>query len=93
MKLDATSLLYKGKRAYELSREEAIECALHFHAAHLESYAEACRTERRMRFMSEALTKAQITKLDRWLHYHDIIAQDATKGTGEPLYRRWQDYD
>lgn len=41
------SLLYKGKRVCDLTREEAIECALHFHAAHLQSYAEACRTERR----------------------------------------------
>jgi hypothetical protein len=90
---DPSSLIYKGKRACDLTREEAIECALHFHAAHLASHIEACRAERRMRFMEEALSKEQIRKLDDWLSDHNAFTPDAQKGDGTPLYRSWQEYD
>jgi hypothetical protein len=92
-KLNPAAMLYKGKRACELTRDEAIECALHFHAAHLASHAEACRAERRMRLMAEALSDEQIHKLDAWLADHNQFTPDAEKGDGSPLYRRWQDYE
>jgi hypothetical protein len=84
-------LLWKGKKASELSREEAIQCALHFFNAHLETYATACAAERRMRFMERALRPGQIEKLDRWLAEHTDAMADAEKGDGSPLYRPWID--
>jgi hypothetical protein len=78
---DPTALLWKGKRACDLSHREAIECALHFHAAHLKNFAEACRMERRMRAIAEVFTEEQIQKLDRWLADHNDAAAELLKPT------------
>ena len=89
----ATSMmLFKGKHDHELTPREAVDAARHFHAAHLESYAVACKAERRMRHMQEALTPDEIKQLDRWLADHDINQQDCVKGDGQPYYQNWRLY-
>jgi hypothetical protein len=84
-----TDMLYKGKFAHELTREEAIECALHFRDAHADAHQWHAKAERRMNKMEEALTPRQIKQLDRWLADHE---HDALKGDGTELWPRWQDY-
>jgi hypothetical protein len=82
--------LFKGKRLADLSHAEAIECALHFYSAHLESFQRAAAAERRMNAMAERFTEEQIRRLDRWLEDH--VHNEVCKGDGTPLWPRWWNY-
>jgi len=79
-------LIYAGKTIDLLSREELIECVLHFRKAHIETFFDLAKVSRRMEKMELALTKAQLAKLDWWLEMHP---RDTTRGDGEALWRDW----
>lgn len=80
-------IIYKGKFAHELTREEAIECALHFRDAHLKSLDTCAKALRRMAKMEETLTADEIEKLDWWLAHYE---HDAKKGDGSDLWQNWR---
>jgi hypothetical protein len=82
-------LIWKGRKASELSHAEAVEALRHFFNAHIESFAGACAAERRMRCLEEVFTPEQIQQIDHWLSEHNDAMADAKKGDGSPLYRRW----
>jgi len=71
--------LFKGRCLNDLSRDEAIECALHFYRAHIESFERTAAAERRMNAMAEKFTTEQIRRLDLWLKDH--VQTRPTKAT------------
>lgn len=79
-------LIYAGKALKELTHEEALACAEHFHKAHVETTAHNAKLLRRMEKMELALTKDQLNQLDWWLSVHP---QDTPRGNGLPLYQDW----
>jgi hypothetical protein len=79
-------LIYKGKAAEELTREELIECALCFRDAHVQTVQYNEKILRRMQKMELALTKEQIEMLDWWLSMYPM---DSTRGNGEALWPEW----
>jgi hypothetical protein len=84
-----TDMLYKGKFAHELTREEAIECALHFRDAHVDNWHRHAEAIRRMTKMEEALSKDMIRRLNKWLADH---THDAKRGDGQDLWPDWKTY-
>lgn len=87
------AVAYEGKKLCDLSREEAIACAAHFHAAHVEMFNLAANLIRRMRFLEEALPPAKVRELDDWWQAHPTSAiHDAQRGDGKKLYIDWQQY-
>ena len=86
----AKEVLYAGKTAEEMSREELIKCALHFRDAHVKSTLRQADMLRRMAKLEEGYTENEIANLDDWLKYH---IRDPEKGDGTEKYinwRRWQ---
>jgi hypothetical protein len=82
-------LISRGKSIGELSREELIQCALHFRKAHVETTLRLAEVLRRMSKMELGLTKEQIATIDWWLSKH---AHDANRGDGKDLYWPWTEF-
>jgi hypothetical protein len=79
-------IIYAGKALEELTHEEAVACAAHFHRAHVETTAHNAKLLRRMKKMELVITKAQLARLDWWLSVHP---PDVPKGDGSPRYAEW----
>jgi hypothetical protein len=85
-----TDLIYAGKRAQELTREEAIACAVHFRDAHVESVLRLAEAQRRMAKLEQAVSKDKVKKLDLWLKAHP---SDQQRGDGGDYYTPWQSWN
>lgn len=83
----AGGLLYAGKTAAEMTRDELAAAALHFRDAHVESHVRMTAMLRRMKKLEEAVGPEKVKVLDKWLAAH---AQDALRGDGAELYAGWQ---
>jgi phage tail tape-measure protein len=90
MKPSDDDLLYANKRPSELGREDLAKAAVHFRDAHVESVHRMAAMQRRMAKLEEAVPKAKVEKLDRWLKVHAI---DALRGDGSEQYPNWQKWD
>jgi hypothetical protein len=84
-----TDILYKGKFAHELTRDEAIDCAIHFRDVHVNAFHRHAKALRRMAKMEEALTPLLIKRLDKWIDDHE---HDAKHGDGRDLWPDWETY-
>ena len=74
---DTDPLIHAGKHASQLTHDEAIRCAIHFHAEHVSAVMRMADMARRMTKLEEALPKDLVSKLDRWLRVHP---RDALRG-------------
>ena len=89
MKAATNQLLYAGKTAEEMTREELIQCAIHFRDAHLKSVIHQADLLRRMAKLEEGYTREEIANLDDWLRCH---IRDPEKGDGTPKYINWRQW-
>jgi hypothetical protein len=85
-------LLWKGKKAGELSREEAVECAVFFHAANVKAFERVQAAMWRMSKMELGLSKEDVAKIDWWISRHPPQDTEKADKPGN-LYADWRQFE
>jgi hypothetical protein len=84
-------LLWKGKRASEMLREELIECALFFQARHIEAFEHRQKLTWRIGKLELGLSVEDIAKVDWWIAHHPPFDTEHPS-TGKNLYADWREF-